>query len=139
MHRKRFKPLAPFSDNFFNEPILEEFFSTPFFSHTGVDMYEDDNNLVVKIDAPGFSKTDFKISVENDVLNVSTKVKTDEEEKKRKYYRKMRAQRAFSTSMALPVDVQDSKAKAEYKDGVLKIILPKELKGKTKKVEVKLD
>lgn len=103
-----------------------------------MDVYEEGDNVVVKVVAPGFKKDQMDISIESGKITIVGKAeeKVEEEDKKRKYYRKEISQRSFTRSCALPVDIVPSKADAKFKDGVLTITLPKSEEAKPKKIKV---
>ena len=132
-----FDPNRIFSDNFVNS-----FFSDlPLAggSNTELEMYEDDNNVVVKVKAPGFKADDLDISVEGKMLTISGAAKAEEEEedKKRKYYYKEIRNESFTRSVALPSAVKSEETKAEFKDGMLHLTLPKKEEVKPKKIQIK--
>ena len=103
-----------------------------------MDVYEEGDNVIVKLVAPGFKKDDMDISIESGKITIVGKVKEiiEEKEKKRKYYRKEISQRSFTRSCDLPVDVVPSKANAKFKDGMLTISMPRTEESKPKKVKV---
>jgi len=128
----------PFSDSFFRNFFEGPHFPTNSMS-AALDMYEDDDTVVVKFSVPGFKKDDFHISVEDDVLTVSGEIESEkeEEDKKKKYYYKEMSKQAFTRSVRLPVRVKSEVANAEYKDGVLNISLPKAEEVKPRKIDIK--
>jgi HSP20 family protein len=103
-----------------------------------VDITEDEKEYVIKAEIPEMKKDDIKISVQDDVLSISGERKYEKEEKGKKYHRVERAYGSFMRSFTLPEDADGSKVNAEYKDGVLKIHLPKSEKAKPKAIEVKV-
>jgi len=90
-----------------------------------LDVYEKDNFLVVEADLPGVPKEAIKISCTNHVLTIEGETKSETEEKKDGYYRSERRYGSFSRAVPLPEDADYDHAKAEFKDGVLKVSLPK--------------
>src|SRR3981189_1520800 len=101
-----------------------------------VDIIEDDKEYIIKAELPGVKKEEVKVAVENGVLTISGERKLESEEKNKKYHRVERAYGLFARSFTLP-DVADAeKVKAEFKDGELRIHLPKSEKAKTKQIEV---
>ena len=90
-----------------------------------VDITEDDKEYVVKAEIPEMKKEDIKINVHDDVLTVSGERKYEKEEKGKKFHRVERAYGSFMRSFTLPEDADGSKVSAEYKDGMLKVHLPK--------------
>jgi HSP20 family protein len=103
-----------------------------------VDITEDDKEYLVKADLPEVKKEDVKVTVENGVLTITGERKFEKEEKDKKYHRIERAYGNFIRSFTLPDAVDGSKVGAEFKDGVLKVRLPKTEKAKPKAVEVKV-
>lgn len=103
-----------------------------------VDVYQDKDNVIVEMDAPGISADKIDISVENDVLTVSGSREEKQEVKKEDYYRKEVRSGSFSRSVILPMQVKGDSAEATFKKGVLKIVLPKAEEVKPKKIAVKL-
>jgi len=103
-----------------------------------VDITEDESEYLVKAELPELKKEEIKINVHDDVLSISGERKYEKEEKGKKYHRVERAYGSFMRSFTLPEDADGSKVKAEYKDGVLTIHLPKLEKAKPKAIEVKV-
>jgi HSP20 family protein len=103
-----------------------------------VDITEDDKEYVVKAEIPEMKKEDIKINVHDDVLTVSGERKYEKEEKGKKFHRVERAYGSFMRSFTLPEDADGSKVSAEYKDGMLKVHLPKCEQAKKKAIEVKV-
>jgi len=103
-----------------------------------VDITEDDKEYVVKAEIPEMKKEDIKINVHDDVLTITGERKYEKEEKGKKYHRVERAYGSFMRSFTLPEDADGTKVNAEYKDGVLKVRLPKSEKAKPKSIEVKI-
>ena len=104
-----------------------------------VDIYEDENNIVVKADLPGMDQKDIEVKVENNTLIIKGEKKFEDEEKKDNYHRIERFYGTFQRAFTLPDTVDVDKIKASYKNGVLEITIPKkpETKPKQIKVEVK--
>jgi len=103
-----------------------------------VDISEDDKEWLVKADLPEVKKEEVKVSVENGVLTITGERKFEKEEKDKKYHRIERAYGNFLRSFALPDAADGTKVAAEFKDGVLKVHLPKNEKATPKAVEVKV-
>jgi HSP20 family protein len=103
-----------------------------------VDITEDEKEYLVKAELPEMKKEEIKINVQDDVLSISGERKYEKEEKGKKYHRVERAYGSFMRSFTLPEDADGSKVNAEYKDGVLKVHLPKSEKAKPKAIEVKV-
>jgi len=103
-----------------------------------VDISEDDKEYLIKAEIPEMKKEDIKLSVHDDVLTITGERKYEKEEKNKKYHRVERAYGSFMRSFTLPEDADGSKVGAEYKDGLLKVHLPKSEKAKPKAIEVKV-
>ena len=93
---------------------------------------------MIKAEIPEMKKEEIKINVHDDVLAISGERKYEKEEKGKKYHRVERAYGSFMRSFTLPEDADGSKVNAEYKDGVLKVHLPKAERAKPKAIEVKI-
>lgn len=107
-----------------------------------VNVKENDDNFEIDFAAPGMKKEDFKISLDRNLLTVSSEHKTEQEEKdeKGRYARREFNYQSFSRSFTLPSEtVDDENIEANYADGILKINVPKKVKEGTpvKTIEVK--
>lgn len=103
-----------------------------------VDIAEDEKEFLVKAELPEMKKEDVKVTVEDGVLTISGERKAEKEEKNKKYHRVESEYGSFLRSFALPSAIQGDKVAAEFKDGVLKVHLPKDTKGTAKAVEIKV-
>jgi HSP20 family protein len=103
-----------------------------------VDIIEDEKEWVVKTDLPEVKKEDVKVTVENGVLTITGERKLEKEEKDTKYHRVERSYGSFFRSFTLPDAADSPKVSAEFKEGVLKVHLPKSERAKPKAIEVKL-
>ncbi|MFW6076616.1 MAG: Hsp20/alpha crystallin family protein [Hyphomicrobiales bacterium] len=103
------------------------------------DVAETDNEVEVSIELPGIAEKDIDVSVANDVLTIRGEKKNGREEKRQGYYLAERSYGAFHRAIALPPGVDGDKAKAEFKQGILTVTLPKtpEARSKVKKIDVK--
>ncbi|MDP3025301.1 MAG: Hsp20/alpha crystallin family protein [candidate division Zixibacteria bacterium] len=103
-----------------------------------VDMAETKDEIVLTAELPGFKKEDIKLSVEDHSITLSgeKKSKYEEEEKKGNYYRLERRFGSFTRSFALPTPVEADRVKAVYKDGILKVTLPKSEEAKKKEIPI---
>ena len=91
-----------------------------------VNIAEDNEQYKVEVNAPGFSKEDFKIHIENNTLSISVEKKVENEEKAEKYTRKEFEYRSFERSFNLPKDhIDEAKILANYESGILVLNLPK--------------
>ncbi len=89
-----------------------------------VDIYEDNGNLVVVADIPGFKKDEISLKFKGDELVISGKRKEKEEIEEERYYRFERYFDTFTRTIRLPVEVDPKGAKASFKDGVLTVTMP---------------
>jgi HSP20 family protein len=100
------------------------------------DITEDEKEYLIKAELPELKREDVKVTVENGVLTISGERKFEKEEKKKKYHRVERGYGSFVRSFSLPDDADANKVKAEFKNGMLAIHLPKNEKAKPKQIEV---
>ncbi len=102
------------------------------------DIYETDNEIVVKAELPEVKKEDVYVSIENNVLTIRGERKFSEETKKENYHRVERSYGEFMRSFTLPSFVDANKVNAEFKDGVLRVTLAKREEAKPKQIDVKV-
>lgn len=102
------------------------------------DIYETENEIVVKAEVPEVRKEDLKVSIENSVLTIHGERKFSEETKRDNYHRVERSYGEFMRSFTLPTFVDTTKINAEFKDGMLTVKLAKREETKPKNVEVKV-
>lgn len=100
------------------------------------DVYEEDTHYVIKAELPGIDKKDIHIDFENNILVLKGERTEDKELKEENYYRKEMAYGKFQRSFALPEGVDADTIKADYKDGVLKITIPKPATKQPKAITV---
>ncbi|MBZ5551881.1 MAG: Hsp20/alpha crystallin family protein [Acidobacteriia bacterium] len=103
-----------------------------------VDIYETDHDIVVKAELPEMKEKDLDIRLVNNTLTLKGERKFEKETQEENYHRVERAYGAFSRSFTLPTSVDQDKISAEYKDGVLKITLPKKVETKSKQIKVNI-
>ena len=101
-----------------------------------VDIFENDSEVVVKAELPGMNAKDIDVRLENNVLTLKGERHFEKETKEENYHRVEREYGTFSRSFALPAAVNGDKVSAEYKDGVLKIVLPKKEETKPKPIKI---
>ena len=101
-----------------------------------VDIYEKDGNIVLKAELPGVDPKDVDVRVENNLLTLRGERKFDSEVKRDNYHRVERAYGAFSRSFTLPNVVDTGNIKAEYRDGVLHMTLPKREEAKPRQIQI---
>jgi HSP20 family protein len=139
------RPWEPFRalrrrDDVFDD-MFREFFRRPAFEDGGisepaVEVAESDGDVTVKMEIPGVEKDQIQLTVADDQLTVRGETRKESEEKRKNYYRQEIRYGAFQRSVGLPVEVDASKAKAELKNGMLKITLPKSAQPKARDIKV---
>jgi len=102
-----------------------------------LDLSETDSDVQLTLDVPGMKPEEIDIEVTGNTLRIKGEHKEEKEEKGRTYHRIERRTGAFSRSVDLPCAVKEDKVLAEYKDGVLKVTLPKSAEAKSHKIKVK--
>lgn len=103
-----------------------------------IDVYtEDDNQLVTEVQAPGFTKDDIEVSVHNGILEIKGQRhdKTEDKEKKRSYMVR-ESHASFYRSLALPKHADADNVKADFEDGVLKVVVPFKELPKPQRVQI---
>lgn len=104
-----------------------------------LDLSETKNDFVVKAELPGIDPKDIDISLANDILTIKGEKKQEKEEKEENYHIIERSYGSFTRSIRLPREVQSDKISASYKNGVLKITLPKSEEAKKKEIKIKVE
>jgi HSP20 family protein len=97
-----------------------------------VNIAEDENKFEIEFAVPGMTKADFAINLENDILTVKSEKENNQEETASNYTRKEFNFSAFQRSFTLPEAADSEKIKAEYKEGILSIEIPKKEEAKVK-------
>lgn len=128
-------------ERFFSEveEVFPAFLPTFRISDIPVDIYETDKDLVVEIGLPGFKPEDVKVRIEEDRLTITGNREEKKEVKEENYYRKELKKGSFKKVISLPYKVDETKGKAKFENGILKITFPKleekEERGKEIKIE----
>lgn len=104
-----------------------------------LDLFEDKDNIVVKVELPGVKKDEIQLSVHDGLLTITGERKSEEEVKEGETIRSERFFGRFQRTVALPKTVAIEKSKANYKDGVLTVSLPKTEEAKPKQIAVNVD
>jgi HSP20 family protein len=125
------------------DKVFEDFFSTAGFPSLkeggwmpAVDIHETKSDIIVTMDVPAINPKDISIAVIEDKLTVKGERKREKEIKEEDYYRTERVYGSFQRIVSLPTAVVGAKAKATYKDGVLKIAIPKSQKAVPKEIKI---
>lgn len=103
------------------------------------DISETETAYLIKAEIPGVNREDVSVTVEDGVLTIQGERKAEKEETGRKFHRIERSYGSFVRSFRLPQGVDDTAAKAEFKDGMLNITLPKSEQAKPRAVSIKVD
>jgi len=104
----------------------------------GLNIYETKSDVVIEAAVPGVDPQDIEVEVEGDLISIRADSEEEEkEEKKKTYYRKME-RRSFDYVTTAPRAVKGDRAKAEVKDGIVTVTIPKAEETKPKRVEVKV-
>ena len=122
--------------------LMDQFFSLPATEQTGwglpmVDMYQTENEIIVKATLPGLDREDLDIQVTGDTLTIQGEVKWEDAEEGAKYHIREHRYQSFSRSLTMPSGVIADKAKAEMNNGILTLTLPKAEESKPKVISVK--
>jgi HSP20 family protein len=128
------------------DKLFEDFFGKTLFPSVGegswlpaVDIHETKKDIVVIVDVPAIDPKEVSISIVDDKLTIKGEKKREEETKEETYYRTERVYGTFQRIIQLPVEVIGDKAKATYKDGVLKITVPKSQRSVPKEVKIAIE
>ncbi len=101
-----------------------------------VDVYEDEHNVILKIEVPGIDEKDIDVRIENNTLTVHGERKFEKEEKEENFRRVERQYGSFTRTFTLPSTVNHDNVQADYDKGVLKIKLAKKAEAKPKQIKV---
>ena len=126
---------------------LDRLFETPFGELAGssqwlsgwtpaLDVYEDKDNLFVKAELPGMKREDIEVSLHEGTVSISGERKSESKQEKGDVYRAERFFGRFQRTVTLPTPVAADKVKAQYKDGILTVTLPKTEEAKPKQIDI---
>jgi len=146
---KPFGELAPFRDFEWMRRDMDRLWNSFFERGTlrseeggewlpSLDVAETKNEIVVKAEVPGLEPKDIDISLSDGLLTIKGEKKQEREEKEENYHLVERSYGSFARSIRLPNEVQSDKINASYKNGVLKIVLPKSEEAKKKEIKIKV-
>ena len=137
--RNRGEYLEPTLDNF----VERFFYGLPTFSRDtdiswtpSVDVHETDKDILIDAELPGIDKKDIKVEVKNNVLSISGERKQEKKVEDSEYYRVESHYGKFERTFGLPDTISTDKVSATYKNGVLKITLPKTEKALPKEISI---
>jgi HSP20 family protein len=117
-----------------NRPMMD--FATLEARMPKLDVIDRESEVVVKAEVPGVNKEDISVSITGNLMTIKGDTRKEEKEEKGDYYRCEISRGSFSRSVLLPAEVDDSKAQAQIRDGVLEVTLPK--LEQTKKRDIKI-
>lgn len=138
MRLVKWSPMMPPTYQDFND-LFEDFAGNNMMAGNfspAVDVYEKDNQVIVETPLPGINAENLKISIENDVLSIEGSSEKKSEVDDKNYYRKEVRYGSFHRAVALPCSVDGDKADAQYKDGLLRVIIPKAMAAQKKTIKV---
>jgi HSP20 family protein len=124
-----------FRDSYANNEGREESLNNTSFAPP-VDVYEDEHNVILKIEVPGIEEKDIDVRIENNTMTVHGERKFEQEEKEENYRRVERQYGSFTRTFTLPQTVDQENVQADYDKGVLKIKLSKKAEAKPKQIKV---
>jgi HSP20 family protein len=124
-----------FRDSYGNDEGREESLNNTSFAPP-VDVYEDEHNVILKIEVPGIDEKDIDVRIENNTMTVHGERKFEQEEKEENYRRVERQYGSFTRTFTLPQTVDQENVQADYDKGVLKIKLSKKAEAKPKQIKV---
>jgi HSP20 family protein len=125
-------------DRLFESPLAELARTSNLLSGwtPALDLYEDKDNLYVKMEMPGMKREDIDVSLHEGSLSVSGERKSEQKHQDAEVYRAERFFGRFQRTVTLPTPVAADKVKAQYQDGILTITLPKTEEAKPKHINV---
>ena len=129
-----FRELATLFENFAEAGGKDQLMSGSFVPP--VDVYEDEHNLVLKLEVPGVNEADLDVRLENQTLTVKGERKFEKEEKEENFHRIERRYGSFERTFRLPATVDSDKAEAAYDKGILSISIAKRPEAKPKQIKV---
>lgn len=103
-----------------------------------VDVYEDQNGIVLEADLPGLKASEFDLSIENNVLTLKGERKFEKKAEEGNYHRVERSYGSFTRTFTLPSTVDVNNVAADFKDGVLKVTLPRREETKPRQIQVQI-
>jgi len=126
--------------SFFDDFLTRDLFDWSGWTENGstvprVNIVESGDDFRVEVAAPGMRKDDFHISLDNDMLTISSEIQNEESNEEQNYLRREFSYQAFKRSFYLPNTVEADKIKATYKDGLLRLAIPKKEEAKKKPVK----
>ena len=124
-------------DRLFDEAFTRPFSLGPAWQAPAIDMYQTDDEIIVRAALPGMKADDVQIAITGDMLTIKGEFKENEEVKEKAYHLREQRYGAFERRVMLPTAVVADKTNAEFEDGILTITLPKADEVRPKKITVK--
>jgi len=119
---------------------IDRLFESPLRSWTpALDVHEDADNFIIRAELPGLKREDIEVSLQDGALVISGERKTEKADEGVEIHRQERYYGKFQRALTLPTPVAADKIKAQYKDGVLTVTLPKAEEAKPKKIDVSVN
>ena len=119
---------------------LDRLFDSPLTGWTpALDVQEDKDKFTIKVEVPGLKREDIDVSLQDDALVISGERTSEKIEEDVEIHRQERLFGKFQRALTLPEPVATDKVKADYKDGVLTVTLPKTEEAKPKKIDVSVN
>jgi len=125
-------------DDIFDQYLSENLNEQSQLMNVSLDIAETDQAFEVKVDLPGIASEDVDIQIDNNTLTIrgQRSEDSDETDENRQYHRVERYRGSFSRSVVLPTSINEDETAAEFKDGVLKIVIPKSDEAKPRKISI---
>jgi HSP20 family protein len=101
-----------------------------------VDVIDRDDEILIRAEVPGVDKKDLDVSMTDDTVTIKGQTRLEEKEERGDYYRCEIAQGTFARTVTLPAAVDSEKCKAQFKDGILQLSMPKSAKAKRRSIKV---
>lgn len=137
--KKMRKEIERTFEDFYKKPVFKAE-KKPMMREPLTDIMETDDSVVAKIELPGVDKKDIDLKITDNMLGIKAEKKHEEEVKKKGFFRQERSYIGFQRAFTLPAKVYPDKAKAEFKNGILTVEIPKEKKKleekKVKKIPI---
>lgn len=122
--------------DFYLDDLFDDFFASTKNNKMRCDIYEKDGNYHIEMDIPGFDKKDINIESHNGYLTISASKEEEEKDEQKTYIRRERKYGKYERSFYLG-DIEVKEIEAEFKDGLLKIVIPKKVEENKKVIEIK--
>jgi len=126
-------------DKFFEEGDFLPLIPSKWQKFPRMNIEDKGKEIVAEVETPGIDPKSIDVSIENNVLRIEGHSESKSEEKKKNYLKREFSKGYLERTVTLPTDVEGSKAKATYKNGILTVVIPKLAKPKGKKVKVKIE